>query len=125
MAKKITSKTARREYIKLLEKFSEIKGSPIPDPNHEEKILSIELLNGLYLKGQVVQDDRQCKDVPHVSGITVKGRLFLQELQEQEKQDSLWQKALKYLPVLFGYVVGLLTPFIQKWLESVLATIPK
>jgi H+/Cl- antiporter ClcA len=53
-----------------------------------------------------------------MTGITVEGRLFLQRLKKEEKEEGLWHKSRLVAGVLLGYIVGLLSPLFTEWLKK-------
>lgn len=126
-----TGKTARQEYIRILEiysmpksdterlqKMGELSEKPFIPLNEKPDVefdIYLELLEGGYLYNKTKASEIDFKQ-PAIAftRMTVKGRLFLQELKEQERKEK-WSYKVKKLclllvPVICGYILGLLTP---------------
>lgn len=58
------------------------------------------------------------------TGMTVQGRLFLEELQRKEKEESWWGKfktwGLPIISAIVGYIVAIITPVLTDWLKTLL-----
>ena len=107
--------TARQAYIRLLaQRAGEIDSEP-----HETKegILCGELIEEKYLEGAVLRDQQGCIRGAAVVGLTVKGRLFLQELERLEHANTFWGRYRSYILLTIGYLFGLLSPVLTKLLE--------
>jgi hypothetical protein len=77
---------ARRAYIELLrERVGALDSLP---PDRQKSVLYAELIAADYLSGVTRKDQSGFPSGNVVQGITVKGRLFLQELEERERQQS-------------------------------------
>ena len=116
MSRQSRDETARRTYIRLLSEVA----SALPAKADHEKVLRGELIEAKLLTGGVARDGVGAIVVAEETGITVEGRLFLQRLREEERQDSLLRKSLKYTPVLIGYIAGLLSPLITDWIKKLI-----
>lgn len=79
-------KTHRRAYIRILR---EAAGDAAAGPASErDSVLSGELILGGYLEGQVFYGNDGCVEGSATAGITVAGRLFLQQLEKEEREQS-------------------------------------
>jgi hypothetical protein len=101
----------------LEEREHDTSSAPVRD---QDAILSGELIEGGYLEGGVMRGADGTIVGSSVTGISVQGRLFLQQLRKEEREDSLVGKGRKWVPVLVGYLAGLLSPVITDWLKAVL-----
>lgn len=108
------NETPRQAYIRLLSETL-----PSNDCPRDAAILG-ELITAGYLDGETFCDKDGVVDGAVCLGGTVKGRLFEQELRQQEKE-SRWQfKFFGYFCVLSGYIAGFLTPIFNDWLRALL-----
>lgn len=116
MNKQVSSQTARRKYIAILAAAA----SKVPEKVDDETLLTGELIEAELLTGGVARGGEgtiiACQD----TGITVEGRLFLQRLQKEEREERLLIKSLKYAPLVIGYLAGLLSPLITEWLKKII-----
>jgi len=110
----MTGQTSRRKYIAILSAAA----SKVPEKVDDETVLTGELIDAELLTGGVGRGGEgtiiACQD----TGITVEGRLFLQRLQKEEHDERLLNKALKYAPLVIGYLAGLLSPLITEWIKE-------
>jgi len=116
MNKAKTEGTARRAYIRILTQYAEA----VPSKTDPETALLGELIDAELLTGGAARGSTGQVIAANATGITVDGRLFLQRLREEERQDRLLRKSLKYVPILIGYVAGLLSPLLTEWIKSLL-----
>ncbi len=116
MSKSKTATTARREYIRILAEHAET----VPTKTDPETALLGELIEAKLLTGGAARGSTGQVIAANVTGITVDGRLFLQRLREEERQERVLRKSLKYVPILIGYVAGLLSPLLTDWIRSLL-----
>jgi len=116
MSKATTRMDNRRDYIQLLSKYATSTRTGT-DPAFT---LLGELIDAKLLTGSLVRDMAFRTLNVQVTGITVEGRLFLHRLQEEERQDRLLHKSLKYVPILIGYIAGLLSPLLTDLIKTLL-----
>jgi hypothetical protein len=109
--------SARRAYIRLLSEYSVSTAGASREQRDLD--LSAELIDGGFLSGSPGREDGTVAAV-EVTGLTVQGRLFLQRLLAEEVESSFRGRTLKYLPIIIGYVAGLLSPVITDWLRSLI-----
>lgn len=116
MGKRIAQEKARRAYIRLLSK------SAISSPTKTDADTALlgELIDAKLLLGGAARDSIGETVAAEATGITVEGRLFLQRLREEERQESLFHKSLKYVPILIGYLAGLLSPLLTDWIKTLI-----
>ena len=113
------SETHREAYIRILQETAD--GTAVGSDSEREAILSGELILGDYLEGSVVRDANGCVAGSATTGITVAGRLFLQHLQKEEREESKFGRLKKYGLVVFGFIMGIianLIPDLMKHLFS-------
>ncbi len=70
-------------------------------------MLSGELILGKYLEGDVNYDHNHCIIGSKTTGVTVAGRLFLQQLLREDREESSLGRFKKYGLVAFGFVMGI------------------
>ncbi|MFL6597032.1 MAG: hypothetical protein ACJ8KF_03605 [Chthoniobacterales bacterium] len=99
--------TARRAYIELLRE--QVGGLDSLPPDRRESVLYAELIAADYLSGVTRRDQDGFPSGNIIQGITVKGRLFLQELEERERQRSSLDRAKKYGLIAFGFAMGIIS----------------
>jgi len=114
MSKQTTGQTARRSYIAILSAAA----SKLPGKVNDETVLMGELIEAELLTGGVGRGSEGTVIAFQDTGITVEGRLFLQRLQKEEREERLLNKALKYAPLVIGYLAGLLSPLMTEWLKK-------
>jgi hypothetical protein len=107
--------TARRTYIRLLSQVAQT----VPGNTNEDTVLMGELIEANFLTGGVARDGNGHIMAVQETGITVEGRLFLQRLKSEEREEKLLHKSLKYLPIAIGYIAGLLSPLFTDWQRAV------
>ena len=116
MSKARPETNARHAYIRILTQYAEaVPTKTDPDTALLGELIEAELLTGGAARGATGQ-----VIAANATGITVEGRLFLQRLREEERQDRLLRKSLKYVPILIGYAAGLLSPLLTDWIRSLL-----
>src|SRR5207248_969349 len=98
--------TARRAYIELLRERVSALDSLQPD--RRKSVLYAELIAADYLSGETQTDQNGFPSGNVIQGITVKGRLFLQELEERERQRSWLGRAKKLGLIVFGSLMGII-----------------
>lgn len=116
MSKRKITEDSRPAYIRLLEQNENF----ITDGVDQETVLCGELVDAHLLSGGVARGGEGTIVASSATGITVEGRMFLQRLRDEEKQSSIMYKALKYLPILAGYIAGLLSPLLTEWIKSLI-----
>jgi hypothetical protein len=107
---------ARRAYIELLrERVNALDTLP---SDRQKSMLYAELIAAGYLDGDTHTDQYGVPDGNVIIGVTVKGRLFLQELEAREREQS-WRGRVKKLGlVIFGFVVGIVSHVLPDFLKS-------
>src|SRR5438552_850953 len=96
---------ARARYIRLLERSA--KNADVEDT--PDGAFSSELIEEGYLRGRAGPDQHGVLTRAVVTGITVKGRLFLETLKQQERESSWWSRAKKFGLLLIGFIFGILS----------------
>lgn len=112
----LKNQTARQVYITMLRQ----RCQAIDAQSDEERAhwLWAELIKAGHLQGVIRSNQVGAPTGNAISGPTVQGRLFLQELEEKEKAESLRGKFIKFgIPVLtfFG---GIIAPVLADWLKK-------
>ena len=110
--------TARRAYIELLRE--QVGGLDSLPPDRRESVLYAELIAADYLSGVTRRDQDGFPSGNIIQGITVKGRLFLQELEERERQRSSLGRAKKYGLIAFGFAMGILSHVLPDLIKTLL-----
>lgn len=118
---------ARKLYIDILSNFAK-HATPEPNAAGEKRIatLSGELIDAGHLSGATIRDEHGEIRGAVVTGMTVQGRLFLEELRRKEKDESWWGKfktwGFPIIGALVGYIVAVVTPVLTEWLKTFLPT---
>ncbi len=102
--------TARRAYIRLLSERAKIQESAAGE--ERDSVLYSELIDADYLRGVPFRDAAKggMTTGVTVTEITLKGRLFLQQLKSEERQHSLWGRLKKIGLLVGGYLLGVFSP---------------
>lgn len=108
--------TARQAYIRLLSEQTAATERETTDTR--EAILSAELIEEKYLEGSPRRDETGSVMGAGILGVTVKGRLFLQDLERLEKEDTLWARNNPTILLFFAWVIGWTTPLLAKYVEA-------
>lgn len=110
--------TPRQTYIKMLSERSVSIDSLTPE--QRGNFLWSELISGGYLNG-VTHENASGVPVANVlMGPTVKGRLFLQELETEEFKESNVGKLKHWLTLLIGFIGGVMTVILTEFLKKML-----
>jgi hypothetical protein len=115
------SGSARRVYIELLTEYAE-EFTPKPEAPEDRRAatLSGELIDAGHLTGTPIRDEEDGTRGAVVSGMTVQGRLFLDQLRRDEREASVSARLKKWgLPVL-TYSFGVVTPILSEFLKRLL-----
>ena len=113
---KITLKEIKKDYIKLLERFSKLPGAPLLiKMDYSDQQLAEELVRNEYVMGESSGKEFLFK------GLNISGREYLQQLKKEEKQSKLLYKLWKWLFWAFLYVMGILTPKIIETIYNKIA----
>jgi hypothetical protein len=111
---------ARSNYIDLLsdyaKHFTPARGAP---DEKRESVLSGELIEAELLTGAVLRDADDEIRGASVNGITVKGRLFLDQLQREQREASVSAKLKKWGVPLLTYLAGVTTPILSDLLKAI------
>jgi hypothetical protein len=94
--------TPRQAYIRILQ--SQAKGPSVLE--EKDLIYAAELVREEYLKGNAQDDEDGQFALVAVTGITLKGRLFLQKLESDEKAESWIGRLGKSATFAFGVILG-------------------
>ena len=112
----------REAYIELLQEVASasIKGSR----KTREAVLLGELIEARFLEGEVIRNRDGCIVGSCATGVTVQGRLFLQQLIEQQRASTIRFRLATYAPVVLGFAIGqifaVVTPVLSDFLRKVL-----
>jgi hypothetical protein len=112
------STTARQEYIRLLTRNVEAV-TPTESGVDRNAMFNGELIDAGYCTGVVMRDPNNVIKKCATTGMTVKGRLFLDQLQKEEKEASAWSRFKRWGIPMITYLVGVITPVINEWLKVV------
>jgi hypothetical protein len=109
-------KTARRVYIEMLRQ----RIGAIDSLSQEERghFLWAELITAGYLNGVTQKNATGIPTGNVIMGPTVKGRLFLQELELNEHKESLQGKLVKIGLVAGGFVAGIVSAILIEFLKK-------
>jgi hypothetical protein len=108
---------ARKEYIRLL---SRNVAHFTPEPGVErDAMFNGELIDAGHVTGVVRRNPVGVISGAATTGMTVQGRLFLNQLQKEERDASLWAKLKMWGVPILTYVIGVITPVISDWLKVV------
>jgi len=116
---KSTRLTARELYVRILATVS-AKSAALP-PQERDPIFCGELIEEGYLLGAVVKDSNGSIIGASVTGITVKGRLFLQTLRKEETERSLTGRAKRLSIFIFGVLAGVVAALLVEFVKYYLA----
>jgi hypothetical protein len=106
----------RREYIRLL---SLVASEQTPEPGEKrDATLLGELTEAKHLRGSPLDDRQGFIRAAAPRGMTVSGRLFLQQLKREEKQASPWGQFKAWGFPLLTYAAGVLTPIFVDLLRA-------
>lgn len=107
--------TARRLYIRMLRnRLDGIDSLPLKEREHWQWA---ELIAAGHLNGVTRTNENGEPNGNIISGPTVKGRLFLQELEEAESKSSFQARLLRFGIPSLTYFVGLLSPLVIAYLK--------
>jgi len=112
-------KTARQEYIDLLTAQSE-NFTPAPTEPNELRVATFlgELIDAGHLSGGTLRDQKGVIRAAAPRGMTVQGRLFLEQLKTEESKATLWARTKKWGVPLITYAAGVLTPILSDFLRA-------
>ena len=119
MRKLFTKKppTARQTYIKMLsDRVSAIDSSSVEQRGH---FLWSELIASGYLNGVTKTDARGLPTGNVITSPTVKGRLFLQELNEKEFKESAMGKLKSWSLPALAYLGGIASAVLAELLKKI------
>lgn len=105
---------ARTTYIRLLERSAR-SGDVAQTPDWT---FSGELIEEGYLVGTVGRNESGVISRSAVTGITVKGRLFLEQLRREQREESWLGRLQKVGIFLLGILVGVGVPILTSWLKA-------
>src|SRR5882724_3694115 len=101
----------RKEYIRILTR-SVNAFTPEPGDKLNATLVS-ELSEEGYLKGKGAPNEHGVIEKAVSWGMTVKGRLFLEQLESEEREASVWRRTWKYGFPVVAYIAGFATPILQ------------
>jgi len=106
----IKNKSWNDEYISVL----------LNGPQKNDDMYALELIESNYAKGDVSRETGIGNRTPHVywQGVTVKGRLFLNELQEKKYKSSLAYKIKSATFFIAGSALGFISQILIKILTT-------
>lgn len=111
--KKIMIKiTARRTYIATLRYL--VAGIDALPLDRQQHFLGAELIAAGYVIGTSRHDSKDMPNGNVITGPTVKGRLFLQQLEEEESKASLRSRLIRFGIPIGTYVAGLASLYAKK-----------
>jgi len=93
-------------------------------PDRRKSVLYAELIAADYLSGVTQTDQNGFPSGNVIQGITVKGRLFLQELEERERQRSWLGRAKKLGLIVFGFLMGIISQVLPDLIKALLVHKP-
>jgi hypothetical protein len=106
----------RRDYIRLL---SLVTSEHTPELGEKrDAILLGELIEAKHLRGGALEDRDGFIRAAAPRGMTVSGRLFLQQLKHEERQASLWGRFKTWGFPLLTYAFGVLTPILSDLIRA-------
>jgi hypothetical protein len=115
-----TMNTARHNYIDIL---SELADRYTPEPSDPSRmrtaVLSGELIEAGYLSGQSFREAGGLIRGSAITGLTVSGRLFLDQLRKEEREASLWAHCKRWGIPVITYLFGILTPVLSNFLKVI------
>ena len=114
--------TARQVYIRMLR--HRVDGIDSASPEQREHILWADLIAGGYLNGVTRPGPDGIPTGNVITGPTVKGRLFLQELETLESNESFRAKLLKYGVPVTTFFLGIVSSVLIDWLKKKLEITP-
>ncbi len=102
---------ARKEYIRILRRSV---NAFTPEPGNQLNATLVgELGEEGYLQGKGMPDATGVVRSAVSWGMTVKGRLFLEQLERQEREGAFWRRTWRYGLPFVTYVAGFATPILQ------------
>lgn len=114
---------ARKEYIRLLARNIEVC-TPAEPGDQRNATFNGELVDAGHVRGAVRRDQNGVISGCVTTGMTVQGRLFLEELRRKEKEESFWGRfktwGFPIVGAVIGYLVAILTPLLTEWLKTML-----
>jgi len=106
----------RKEYIRLLLRSVE-NFTPEPGELRDATLIG-ELGEAGYLKAKTIGDEYGVTRGAASWGMTVAGRLFLNQLQREERESSAWGRFKKWGVPLLTYLAGVATPVLSDFLKA-------
>lgn len=107
--------TSRRAYIRLLDERANLADAAESD--ERDAILYAELIDKGYLRGTAIRDASKGGMTvgAAVTEITLEGRLFLQHLKSEERQESFVGRFKTYWPFFSGLVGVVMGWLLSSW----------
>jgi hypothetical protein len=114
------AESPRQAYIRLLSERAKIQESAAQE--ERDSVLYSELIDADYLRGVPFRDAAKggMTTGVTVTEITLKGRLFLQQLKSRERQQSLFGRLKKLGLLIGGYLLGIFSPALTDLVKSLL-----
>ena len=97
--------TARRAYIRLLRE--RVDSLDKLTPELRRTVMYADLIAAGHLDGVTSNDEYDFPKGNVIKGITVQGRLFLEELEKQERNDSVFGRISKFIIILGTFLAGI------------------
>ena len=108
----------RKSYIRLLKERADFPDSLTPA--QRDVVLYSELIKAEYLDGDVGENGSGFPVRASIFGIKTKGRLFLQQLEKEERDESTFGRLKKYGLIVFGFIMGIVATLIPDLVKSLL-----
>src|SRR6266576_6681701 len=113
--KRSKSETGRQAYIRLLR--SRVDAIDELPSDKREHILWADLIAAGYLDGVTRTDEMGVPSGNMIKGATVKGRLFLQDLEALEHERTWKHRAIRYGLPVGTFLAGILSSVLIEWLK--------
>jgi hypothetical protein len=110
--------TARQMYIRMLRQRIDAVDSVSSESR--EHVLWSGLIKSGFLDGTPVSDQFGVPSKNIVGPPTLKGRLFLQELELQEKNESSLHRIIKYSVPVVTFFMGIVSSVLIEWFKKYL-----
>ena len=82
------------------------------EPKALKSVLFSDLISNGYLEGVTNRDENGIPNANHIINITMKGRLYLGELEALQQEATFWSKLKKHFGAVGLWLLGIATPMI-------------
>ena len=89
------------------------------DDKELTSVLYSDLIAAGYLEGATSRDENGTPNRNRITNITLKGRMYLDEIQELEKSQSRFGKIKKYGGAFGLWILGIATPLIVDVIKAI------